>query len=609
MEERHATAKPLINHPLVSNPYLRLRVLISCILIWPTLILVLATLQHLYIRHTYLLDTGYWIALSTKFNPLLIEPSSINPGYSYFNTHNSPFFLALQIAYWIFRINNPPLYFAVWFSFLGMLPIVICVVASLRQLAKEFCRSQTRIGIKENLLITFFLILAASLFYINSAPWQNSLILYPHTEIIGIQLVGAGWLTLAYQLTNQSKPQFRCSDRRCTLMGLTLILFGSLFHELIAFFALICLISLGLYKRKKSLIYASRGFRIVFSIIVASTLIWLALRLTHQLPGAGLAESALTRIYLGQDPLAHLSINTYCTNLLKLANNNKESLIFLGGSIVLPLITRSKNNLMLYILPVSAVIAYALASPIAIHTPAAVLDSHYNYPMGLGYFFFCYALATTASDFKIPNHRRPLRFAAIGATGFILTISMIGFGSNAKLMELTDNRNLLNTQYRIREKPFNAFIISSASRKLVDLIHISLSSNEVITELTESHPLSFDDMKIKANAHYLGSQPDTVFFADHRLVALYPNHFGYSHLIAPFRNPNSMLEQYYDSDSRLYFLSMHPEDPLDTEHIISFIDKKNLTRKKIIPLAHYSGKPYFLTIFGQDRGLDQIPIR
>ena len=80
----------------------------AAVCLWPALVLLQQTLEHLYIDHTYLHDVGYWISLSTTFNPLLIEPASLNAGHSYFNTHFSPIFLVLQGG---FRVQPPSIFY------------------------------------------------------------------------------------------------------------------------------------------------------------------------------------------------------------------------------------------------------------------------------------------------------------------------------------------------------------------------------------------------------------------------------------------------------------------------------------------------------------------
>ena len=88
-----------------------------------TIYLLLIT-NHLFYGRTFLLDTGFWIGLSTGENPgQLIEPSGINANLeSYYNTHYSPIYSALQIIYIPFKTLIPPAgYFLLWFSLFHML--------------------------------------------------------------------------------------------------------------------------------------------------------------------------------------------------------------------------------------------------------------------------------------------------------------------------------------------------------------------------------------------------------------------------------------------------------------------------------------------------------
>ena len=203
----------------------------AAILFLPTLILIQQTLEHLFIEHTYLFDIGFWVGLSTRVNPLLLEPSVLNPEYSYFNTHFSPVFIGIQIAYKVLGENNPPLFFAHWFSSLGILPIFIATVTTL---FKIFSTAKSSLLKK---IILLFSVTVVVWGYINSNTWQNSFIGYLHVEPIGMQLVGAGWLLLAIEEINIKDKHAK--KRWVNVLGLILILVGAMFHELIGIFAIL----------------------------------------------------------------------------------------------------------------------------------------------------------------------------------------------------------------------------------------------------------------------------------------------------------------------------------------------------------------------------------
>ncbi len=101
-------SKPLIHFP--SKAYKAFKTFLALSFLATSTIYLLLITNHLFYGRTFLVDTGFWIGLSTGENPgQLIEPSSINANLeSYYNTHYSPIYSALQIIYIPFKTLIPP---------------------------------------------------------------------------------------------------------------------------------------------------------------------------------------------------------------------------------------------------------------------------------------------------------------------------------------------------------------------------------------------------------------------------------------------------------------------------------------------------------------------
>jgi hypothetical protein len=192
--------------------------------------------SHLFYGRTFLLDTGFWIGLSSGENPAqLIEPSGINANLeSYYNTHYSPIYSALQIIYLPFKTLIPPAgYFLIWFSFFHLLTSGMFALALSLAIKRFLSTSWT--GQKFRSLLVATALAASYWLAAGSSAYSISYSSYPHTEIIGLQLsyIGLFMLIIFIYLPSHYLEKLR-QDRMMIVAGLMLVVIGSLFHELVA---------------------------------------------------------------------------------------------------------------------------------------------------------------------------------------------------------------------------------------------------------------------------------------------------------------------------------------------------------------------------------------
>ena len=571
----------------------------TAILISPTITLVNHTLEHLYVEHTYLFDIGYWIGLSTQFNPLLIEPSSILPNYSYFNTHFSPAFIGLQLSYIVLGTNNPPLFFAYWFCFLGLLPVFIATSATLHNLF-----STTKSNLYRKIAI-FCAVNLIMLIYINSNIWQNSFINYLHTEAIGMQLIGAGWLLLAFEETNieDNETVTKTSRKWKKLLGLTLISFGALFHELISIFAILSLLSVILFKSTEKKGKPFNLARDPAIYIFASIVIWALLKSLNFFPGSSQAESALQRIYLGTPIFTHLSVEYYLNNLMSLIHINLVAISFLVFSLIISLISR-KNLYKIFLLPIIALTAYIILSPLAYHQEAAILRSHYNYPLALCVFFALFSLSflKSLSIQKKLDRRVVTLVLGLAIITVAINISSKSLSTGKVYIYADMGLNKLKTFPILQKKLNNKITFIESIKRIHELNLISKASNLKINKMAENRSNKFSLLKLKWGEESQSNniKRDTVFMVDHSLAALYPNLIGYCNLVAPYRSDclHELIKA--GKGNSLALISMQPQDSLDVKLIKEYIQffKLHVTSRELI--GSYLNQDYQITIFHED---------
>ena len=370
-----------------------------------TIYLLLIT-SHLFYGRTFLLDTGFWIGLSTGGNPTqLIEPSGINPNLeSYYNTHYSPIYSALQIIYIPFKTLIPPAgYFLVWFSLFHMLTSGMFALALSLSIKRFLSASWHRHKLRTMLVAAA---LAASYWLaVGSSAYSISYSSYPHTEIIGLQLsyIGLFMLIILTYLPSHS-PEKLHQDRLMIVAGLLLVVIGSLFHELVALISMFNLAIFLLTSQRLSLhtsikrTWLNRRVQAIIGMIGLPLLSWALLRRYGYF--AGTFSSSVKRIYMGNN-FDHLSFERYLTALKAASTENTTAVLILLITIALSLylLKRGMNGFLLYLM---IPIGYLIASPTAVNNSAATLTAHYGYLMTSAFFLFPMTLAVTGSIYQSP---------------------------------------------------------------------------------------------------------------------------------------------------------------------------------------------------------------
>lgn len=370
-----------------------------------TIYLLLIT-SHLFYGRTFLLDTGFWIGLSTGENPTqLTEPSSININMeSYYNTHYSPIYSALQIIYLPFKTLIPPAgYFLLWFSLFHMLTSGMFALALSLSIKRFLSASWPRHKISSMLVAAA---LAASYWLaVGSSAYSISYSSYPHTEIIGLQLsyIGLFMLIIFTYLPSHSLERLH-QDKLIVVAGLLLVVIGSLFHELVALISMFNLAIFLLTSQRLSLhtsikrTWLNRRVQAIIGMIGLPLLSWALLRRYGYF--AGTFSSSVKRIYMGNN-FDHLSFESYLTALKAASTENTTAVLTLLVSVCLSLflLKRGMNGFLLYLM---IPIGYLIASPTAVNNSAATLTAHYGYLMTSAFFLFPMTLAVTGSICRSP---------------------------------------------------------------------------------------------------------------------------------------------------------------------------------------------------------------
>ena len=571
----------------------------AAVSLWPAVILLQKTLEHLYIDHTYLHDIGYWISLSTAANPLLIEPASLHAGYSYFNTHFSPIFLILQVIFNVIHGNNPPLFFSCWFWFLGIIPIVIAITTTLCQTI-----GMTRRRLYQQIAI--LVVAAVSTYaYVSSNTWQNSFINYLHPEIIGMQLIGTGWLILAFNEIN-FRTRFHSERHRRSVqtgLGVTLILLGSFFHELIAAMAIVLLISIKLYRK------SSVQFQDFWSIkepavaIAACLTGWFSLKSFGFFPGSSQIDSALTRIYLGSPAFDHVNPEIYLNNLQDLISRNQLSIIFLFASLVISSAV-DKRGARLILLPSIPLMAYGLLSPFAVYNKAATLAGHYNYPLSLSFFFllfsFSHLIQSRQASQNVTSRPRVIP-AALLILLLLIPLGQLTISEQRIKVFNPDSLNSLGTSQRIKRKSLTDAKQFNLGNSIRNLWTISVDSNHAIQTLSANPNLQFSSIQAAATPSSGEGSQQTIVLVDHAFAALYPNLIGQCNLINPTRQQCLEKIATTNKNANLAFLSMQPRDSLDIEMVQRYLTLLNLKERTTINVGRYLNQDYQITLLSRQQ--------
>ena len=467
------------------------------------LLLYFFMLQLLYIQSPMLFDIGYWVGLSTNYNPLLIEPKVLNSN-SYFFTHFSPIFIFLQIIYYILPLKNPSLYFASWYVLLLILPLAISIYY-------VFIK-KNNFNEEESFNTIFFNLFIITTLLITYFTQFQEIYRYPHTEFIGIEYICTGWLIISISKSNGLNNKYSENNFSKNL-SCALIIFGSLFHELIALFGIASLITINLnkikdiryFKRKKIRRNILKNFfnvdtnhtRTLF-IITAFIFLWI---IFTNIIFKSNDQSALERIYLGSDDqfLKHLSLDYYLKNLYNLLKINRICFFYLTVSYILLSISDIKKLQNLF-LPSLLIIFYILISPIAREeNSAAILRIHYSYPLVFTFYFVLYSIYIFFNNLTFLRiiKKSFFKLSVIFIILFSLQILRINIPFEYKILT-TDYKSLDNYDFKLmkleeREKrPLTKngdllLNLYKIPKNIFDLIIISNNSNKVFQDYYKNY--------------------------------------------------------------------------------------------------------------------------
>jgi hypothetical protein len=557
----------------------RMMLLVSVIAAFSSTLLLVTS--HLFYGQTYILDTGYWIGLSTGSSPTqLLESSGINANeYSYFNTHYSPIFSFLQVLYAPLRHWLPPAgFFLLWFTGFNLLNIALFAatlmlsIKRLLPLSWEYHRLLS--------LVYATALVGCSWLITGSASYIISYITYPHTEIIGLQLSYIGLFLLVLQKhlpPSCSPPAIRF--QRITAGGLALIVIGSLFHELVGLVSIYNLLVLLLAQTSRPPSHAlgkpwpRRGVIISLGMIGVPLLGWLILRLSGYFTGSGV--SAMQRIYIGNN-FSHVSLDRYLLMLGEASNSNRSAVVALVLAIGLCfyLISKGYKEYGLFLL---VPIIYVLASPLAADKNAATLQAHYGYPIQSIFYLFAIGLAITwkasideaSNKFIISIHS----LIAIPVIGSILTAG-ISIGSLL--------RRELNTPHtcsggaiaqRLQKDTCISRMKVGTAWFNPSFIYRYISLGNKILRRAES---TFSQ-QINKNGKL------DVTMSDHSLAALFPDRFQWKNVLAQDQIP-LYLQGKLKPAKGSHFIRYHVEDGLWNEDVLKFLNMYDfhvVSKKKV----------------------------
>lgn len=525
--------------------------------------------SHLFYGQTYIHDTGYWIGLSTGTSPTqLLEPSGINAGsYSYFNTHYSPIFSALQILYTPLRSwLPPPSFFLLWF--MGFNLLNSCLFAGALMLPIERVLPVSWHQQRMLSLLMGTALVSCSWLATGSASYIISYITYPHTEIIGLQLsyIGLFLLVVPRALRSLRPPPTTTAWKTATTAGLFLIVLGSLFHELVA---AICIYNLVIFRlsisrrtntSEGSRQWVTRAVMLTIGIISVPLLGWLILRQFGQFPGT--AVSALQRIYMGSH-FDHLSLGRHLAMLREACNSNKIATLTLALAMGMSfhLLRRGYRDYVLYLL---VPVVYLIASPIALEENAATLKAHYGYPLQSVFYLFAIGLAITwSSSLNDPAHtsrRAPQIVHAIPAIGSVLL-------AGASMISLFNRQ--LNAPHACTERTIAQRFQNDTCIHRTPVAKVWFNPYFVISYIGLGS-------RIIRRAESTFSRQDfrqgklTTVMSDHSLVALFPNRFLWENVLAQDQIPLYLQGKLKLPKNRV-FIRYHIEDGLWNEDVLNFI--------------------------------------
>jgi len=532
-------------------------------------IYILLITSHLFYGRTFLLDTGFWIGLSTGENPTqLIEPSGINPNLeSYYNTQYSPIYSALQIIYIPFKTLIPPAgYFLVWFSLFHMLTSGMFALVLSLSIKRFLSASWPRRKLRTMLVATA---LAGSYWLaVGSSAYSISYSSYPHTEIIGLQLsyIGLFMLIISTYLPSHSLEKLH-QDRLMIVAGLLMIFSGSLFHELVALISMFNLAIFLLTSQRLCLHTSFKRTWLIRRVQATIAMIGLPLLSWALLRGygyfAGTFSSSVKRIYMGNN-FDHLSFERYLTALKAASTENTTAVLVLLITIALSLylLKRGMNGFLLYlVIP----IGYLIASPTAVNNSAATLTAHYGYLMTSAFFLFPMTLAVTGSIYQSPFFLNGPKFiqlmVALPLLGVIL---MAGYSMQSLL------RKRINIPYHCTPTSVMQEAQQDTCIKHSQISKVWYQPNFVFNYVMLGLRILQQADNTFSRLGYSSGELNNIM-TDEQLTTLYPNRFRWDNVLASEEQFNIYQNKKISKPS--YFIRYNITDSLYVKDIMPLLAK------------------------------------
>ena len=533
-----------------------------------TIYLLLIT-SHLFYGRTFLLDTGFWIGLSTGENPIqLTEPSGINANLeSYYNTHYSPIYSTLQIIYLPFKTLIPPAgYFLIWFSLFHMLTSGMFALALSLSIKRFLSASWHRRKLRTMLVAAA---LAASYWLaVGSSAYSISYSSYPHTEIIGLQLSYIGLFILIISTNTPShSPERLHQDKLIVVVGLLLVVIGSLFHELVALISMFNLAIFLLTSQRLSLhtsikrTWLNRRVQAIIGMIGLPLLSWALLRRYGYF--AGTFFSSVKRIYMGNN-FDHLSFERYLTALKAASTENTTAVLVLLITIALSLylLKRGMNGFLLYLM---IPIGYLIASPTAVNNSAATLTAHYGYLMTSAFILFPMTLAVTGSICRSPFFLYgPKTIQIMVALPLLGTILMAGYSMQSLL------RKRINIPYHCTPTSLMQEAQQDTCIKHSQISKVWYQPNFVFNYVMVGLRILQQADNTFSRLGY-GSGELNNIMTDEQLTTLYPNRFRKDNVLASEEQFNIYQNKKIPKPS--YFIRYNITDSLYVKDIMPLLAK------------------------------------
>jgi hypothetical protein len=532
-------------------------------------IYILLITSHLFYGRTFLLDTGFWIGLSTGENPnQLIEPSGINPNLeSYYNTHYSPIYSALQIIYIPFKTLIPPAsYFLVWFSLFHMLTSGMFARVLSLSIKRFLSASWPRRKLRTMLVATA---LAGSYWLaVGSSAYSISYSSYPHTEIIGLQLsyIGLFMLIIFTYLPSHSLERLH-QNRLMIVAGLMLVVIGSLFHELVALISMFNLAIFLLTSQRLCLhtsikrTWLNRRVQAIIAMIGLPLLSWALLRRYGYFTGT--FSSSVKRIYMGNN-FDHLSFERYLTALKAASTENTTAVLVLLITIALSLylLKRGMNGFLLYLM---IPIGYLIASPTAVNNSAATLTAHYGYLMTSAFFLFPMTLAVTGSIYQSPFFLNgPKSIQLMVALPLLGVILMAGYSMQSLL------RKRINIPYHCTPTSVMQEAQQDTCIKHSQISKVWYQSNFVFNYVMLGLRILQQADNTFSRLEYSSGKPNNIM-TDEQLTTLYPNRFRRDNVLASEEQFNIYQNKKIPKPS--YFIRYNITDSLYVKDIMPLLAK------------------------------------